>query len=481
MLALVVLAVLFSCAKPALSQEGDRVPGPAGVERPASSDKHGQPEQRWVPSTWGISGFAAFLLGLAIIPLAAPRWWEHNRHKALFTAVLAAPFAAYVLLNDGSALIKSLHEYFQFLTLLFSLFVIAGGIWLSGDLRSTPRNNMLFLALGSVLASFIGTTGACMLLIRPLLSTNKERKHVKHTVIFFIFLVANIGGALTPLGDPPLFLGYLRGVPFLWTFRLWKMWLPAGAVLLVLYYIFDSLMWKRETEAAKSWDAAAIEPLQLRGGLNFLFLLGVMAATFFDPAIKRLLESMGLAENVVEWVPTKEAVMLFMTYLSWKTTKMEFRKVQNFSFNPIIEVAVLFLGVFITMIPALMILHHWGPTSPIKHPWQFFWAAGGLSSVLDNAPTYLTFFSLGLGQGNPEGMAQIVVKSGVIKEVTLLAISSGAVFMGANTYIGNAPNFMVKAIAENSGVKMPSFFGYTGWSLAILIPLFILLTLIFYR
>jgi len=403
------------------------------------------------PVAVGISGFAAFLLGIAVIPLAAPHFWESNRNKAIFMAALGIPFALYVVANDWHALVNSLHEYAQFIVLLFSLFVIAGGIRLSGDIRATPLNNSLFLTVGALLASFIGTTGACMLLIRPLLFSNSERKYVKHTVIFFIFIVANIGGSLTPLGDPPLFLGYLRGVPFTWTLRLWKLWLPACAGLIFLYYCLDMFAWNKEYAAAKKSDAEHIVPLRLQGGFNFIFLLGVIAAIFFHPHIHDfLVEGLMVDEKTAEWVPVREAIMLLMAWLSWKTTDMEFRKAQNFTMNPIIEVGILFLGIFITMIPALIILHDWGPRSPIQEPWHFFWATGGLSSFLDNAPTYLTYLSLGMGQPVPPGAAKVVLHGGEIKEITLMAISAGAVFMGANTYIGNAPNFMVKALPRKT-------------------------------
>jgi Na+/H+ antiporter NhaD/arsenite permease-like protein len=456
-------------------------PGAAGPEAEGEAEAgRGGHGPGWVPPRWSIVGFVLFLLGIAIIPLAAPHFWEPNRNKALFTAALGIPFGIYVVMNDPMALVNSLHEYVQFIILLFSLFVISGGIWLDGDIRSTPKNNVIFLTVGALLASLIGTTGACMLLIRPLLHSNRERKRVVHTVIFFIFIVANIGGSLTPLGDPPLFLGYLRGVPFLWTLRLWKLWLPTCVLLLTLYYIIDTYAWGKESEEDKKWDATAIQPLKMNGGLNFLFLFGVILAIFTNPYIARALTAQGLSERTVEWLPIREVLMLLMAFLAWKTTKMEFRQAQNFTFNPIVEVAVLFLGIFITMIPALLVLYDWGPRSPIKQPWHFFWAAGSLSSFLDNAPTYLTYLSLALGQGVPDGVPFVQTAAGPVKEISLLAISVGAVFMGANSYIGNAPNFMVKSIAEENKVKMPSFFGYMAWSVGILIPTFILITLIFF-
>ena len=436
----------------------------------------------WQPPLWSITGFVLMLLSIAVIPLVKSHWWESNRHKGYVVAALGIPLGLYVIHHDGHALVRSLHEYEQFLILLASLFVISGGIILHGDIHCRPRNNVVFLAIGTLLASFIGTTGAAMLLIRPLLASNSERKHVKHTVIFFIFLVANIGGSLTPLGDPPLFLGYLRGVPFTWTFRLWQLWLPTSLFLLALYFLLDTYFWKKETPEARHWDEEHVIPLKLRGNLNFLFLLGVIASIYFYPdMLKFMVGRLGIPESQAEVIPVREALMVLMAVLSWKFTPIENRRDQKFTFHPIIEVAVLFLGIFVTMIPALVILNHWGPTAPIRQPWHFFWMTGGLSSFLDNAPTYLTFLSLGTGQPVPEGMARVLLHQGAeIKQVTLLSISAGAVFMGANTYIGNAPNFMVKSIAEENSIKMPSFFGYMGWSVAILIPTFIALTLVFF-
>jgi Na+/H+ antiporter NhaD/arsenite permease-like protein len=438
----------------------------------------------WKPPLFSVTGFVLMLLSIAIIPLVKPHWWEHNKNRAIVSAILGVPLAVYVISNDWVALLHTMHEYEQFIILLGSLFVISGGILLTGDVQATPRNNVIFLAMGSVLASFIGTTGAAMLLIRPLLTTNRERKYVMHTVIFFIFIIANIGGCLTPLGDPPLFLGYLKGVPFTWTFRLWHIWLPTVLWLLALYFAIDTYLFnKKETPEAKAWDATDIKPLKLQGGLNFLFLLGVILSIYFYPdMVKIMVGPLGISHHLAEYIPVREAIMITMAVLSWKTTNMEFRRAQNFTFGPILEVAILFSAIFVTMIPALIILKNWGPTSPINEPWHFFWAAGSLSSFLDNAPTYLVFLSLGEGQGVPEGVLGVTLFSGgAVKQVTLMAISVGAVFMGANTYIGNAPNFMVKSIAEENKIKMPSFFGYMAWSVGILIPTFIVITLIFFR
>jgi Na+/H+ antiporter NhaD/arsenite permease-like protein len=294
-----------------------------------------------------------------------------------------------------------------------------------------------------------------MLLIRPLLQTNRERRHVTHTVIFFVFLVSNIGGMLTPLGDPPLFLGYLGGVPFAWTFRLWPQWLLMVGVLLLLYLAWDSRQYAREPIAALARDRRTVEPLSVRGGLNGLGLAGVVLAV------------------AVLGAPLREIAIVALGALSLWRTPRAIRRANEFTWAPMVEVAVLFFGIFLTMIPALELLRLRGSELGVRQGWQFFWASGGLSSFLDNAPTYLTFLALAQGLG----LAREVVG---VPHAILTAISVGSVAMGANTYIGNAPNFMVRAIAEEAGVKMPSFFGYMLYSGAILIPLFILVTLIFF-
>jgi Na+/H+ antiporter NhaD/arsenite permease-like protein len=315
--------------------------------------------------------------------------------------------------------------------------------------------NTGFLAVGSLLASFVGTTGASMLLIRPLLQTNRERARVTHTVVFFTFLVSNIGGMLTPLGDPPLFLGYLQGVPFAWTFRLWPQWLLMTAALLALYYVWDSRHHAHETRTALARDRAEIEPLRIAGALNGLWLAGVVAAVAFLHA------------------PGREAAIVALAGLSLWRTPPAIRRANRFTATPMVEVAVLFLGIFLTMIPALELLHLRGGELGVREPWQFLWATGLLSSFLDNAPTYLTFLALAQGLGLP---AEVVG----VPHLILAGISVGAVAMGANTYIGNAPNFMVKAIAEEAGVRMPSFFGYMAYSGAVLLPLFVIVTILFF-
>ncbi|OGK98535.1 MAG: sodium:proton antiporter [Candidatus Rokubacteria bacterium RIFCSPHIGHO2_02_FULL_73_26] len=395
------------------------------------------------------------LLAIAVCPLWVTHWWESNRNKGIVAVLLGLPILGLYLTEHPGALLAMAEEYVSFIILIAGLYVISGGILLRGDLEATPLTNTTFLAFGAVIASFIGTTGASMLLIRPLLQTNRERTRVKHTVIFFIFLVSNIGGMLTPLGDPPLFLGYLQGVPFVWTFRLWAPWLLMVGVLLLAYFVWDTTQYTRESIAAIRRDRTQLQPLRVRGVLNGLWLVGVILAVAF------------LHE------PAREAAIIGLVILSLWQTPAEIRRANGFTYYPIVEVAVLFFGIFLTMIPALEILRLRGGELGVREPWQFFWVTGALSSFLDNAPTYLTFLALGQGLG----LAREVVD---VPHVVLTGIAVGAVAMGANTYIGNAPNFMVKSIAEETGVKMPSFFGYMLYSGLVLLPLFVLVTFLFF-
>ncbi len=400
--------------------------------------------------------FVAMLLAIGTLPLLAPRWWEPNRNKLLVSCGFGVPVVALYLWRQPLALVRMGEEYVSFIVLLAGLYVISGGILLRGDLEATPLTNTAFLAGGSLLASFIGTTGAAMLLIRPLLQTNRERSRTKHTVIFFIFLVCNIGGLLTPLGDPPLFLGHLQGVPFTWTFSLWPPWLLAVTVLLLVYFIWDSVEHAREPLAALRRDRAQIEPLRVLGAVNGVWLAGVALAV----ALLR--------------APWREAVIVGLGALSLWRTPSRIRRANGFTTYPMVEVAALFFGIFLTMIPPLELLRTRAPGFGIREPWQFFWTTGILSSVLDNAPTYLTLLALGRGLGLGDEVAG--VPHGILRGISL-----GAVFMGANTYIGNAPNFMVKSIAERAGVKMPSFSGYLAYSALVLLPLFGGITLLFFR
>ncbi len=400
--------------------------------------------------------FVVMLLAIAVLPLATPHWWEQNRNKLLVAGGLGLPILLLYLGRRPGALVLMGEEYLSFIILLAGLYVISGGVLLRGDLVATPLTNTGFLAVGSVLASFVGTTGASMLMIRPLLQTNRERTRVKHTVVFFIFTVSNVGGMLTPLGDPPLFLGYLQGVPFTWTFRLWPHWLVMGGLLLAIYFVWDSTQYARESIAAIRRDRTQLEPLRIRGATNALWLAGVVLAVAF------------LRE------PAREIAILALAGLSLWHTPREIRRANGFTSYPITEVAVLFFGIFLTMMPALELLRLRGAELGVRDPWQFFWATGALSSFLDNAPTYLAFLALGQGLG-------LVNEVVGVPHTILAAISVGAVAMGANTYIGNAPNFMVKSIAEEAKVKMPSFFGYMLYSGVVLLPLFVAVTLIFFR
>ena len=408
------------------------------------------------PPVYTVLPFVLMLLTIAIAPLWAPERWGPNGNKLLVAAALGAPVLLLYLFREPRALLGMAEEYLSFIILLSSLYAISGSIRLTGDLEATPLTNTTFLALGSVLASLIGTTGASMLLIRPLLQTNRERRRVKHTVTFFIFLVSNIGGMLTPLGDPPLFLGYLQGVPFAWTLRLWPHWLFMTGVLLLLYFVWDTREHARESAVARRRDRADIAPLRVQGALNALWLALVVLAVALLAA------------------PWRELAILTCAGVSLWRTPPSIRHANGVTAHPMIEVAVLFVGIFLTMIPALELLRVRGGELGVREPWHFFWATGVLSSFLDNAPTYLTFLALAQGSRLPEDVV------GVTHRV-LAAISVGAVAMGANSYIGNAPNFMVKSIAEEAKVPMPSFFGYMLYSAGILVPLFVATTLLFFR
>jgi Na+/H+ antiporter NhaD/arsenite permease-like protein len=440
---------------------------------------------------WTVLPFAATLLAIAILPLAVPHWWEHNRNKALVSLVLAVPVAAYLVLAHGTTgvhvLLEKLMEYSSFIVLLLSLFAITGGIYIRGSLSGTPLLNTAILGIGAGLASFIGTTGASVLLIRPLLRANRPRERKVHVVVFFIFTVSNCGGLLTPLGDPPLFLGYLKGVPFEWTFGLWKEWLLVNGALLVIFNVMDQIVFAREEmrrPGSQLEEVQRHEKLSISGGINFAFLLGIVGVIYASGA--------GLFRGGEPWpFGVQEAAMLALAIGAWKSTDVANRTANRFSWAPIVEVAVLFAGIFVTMAPALLILNAWGQGHRdvlgaefgLAAPWEFFWGAGVLSSFLDNAPTYLTFAATACGlEGIPiEGryLGELLHK-GPEAVATLAAISCGAVFMGANTYIGNGPNFMVKAIAEENGAKMPSFFGYMIYSCAILLPLFVVVSFAFF-
>ncbi len=370
-----------------------------------------------------------------------------------------------------------LKEFVPFFVLLFALYVIAGGIVVRGDIRATPMANTAILGIGGALASFIGTTGASMVLIRLLLKTNVERKRVVHTVVFFIFIVSNIGGALLPVGDPPLFLGYLKGVPFFWTMGLVAHWAFLLIALLFVYYLWDTWAYKHESKADIKLDDTQTEPIRIAGLHNLIWLIGVVfAVATLDP---------GKPFPGTEWHPfpyLREGIQLALVGVSLVLTKKALRVENQFNYVAIMEVACLFIGIFITMQVPIEILNVRGAQLGLSDAWQFFWATGVLSSFLDNAPTYVVFFETAktLTDGAGPGIMTLP-GDGHLRLTHLTAISCGAVFMGANSYIGNGPNFMVKTIAEQAGVRMPSFFGYMAYSTIVLVPLFIVLTLIFFR
>ena len=524
----------FAIATPEPAAEEQAKAETPAAETPAAEKEAGPV----MPPYWMIIPFAALLLAIAIFPLVpfTEHWWESNLHRFEVAAVLGfLTLVYYAFMCDfpvecewsffhgeyeptGGFQWKIawaifcnafFNDFVPFIVLLFALFTIAGGIRISGDLKATPIVNTTIMGIGAVLASFIGTTGAAMLLIRLLLNTNKQRKHVAHTVIFFIFCVCNCGGCLLPIGDPPLFLGYLRGVPFMWTFGLWKEWLFVNGLLLALYFLWDSFIaYPKETGLDIAIDKAEVVPLRISGlWPNGLLLLGiVLCVALLDPS------KAVPGTNFVPPAYMREVCQLALVALSLLLGSKKVRTENEFNYGAILEVAALFFGIFICMQVPLQILNvkggEMGFSATDTH--KFFWATGSLSSVLDNAPTYVVFYNTGKAVCKEEkqtlpariaaakseeekaklekelnALNTTIVKGteagggvGIIASL-LAAISLGAVFMGAMTYIGNGPNFMVKAIAEQSGVKMPSFFGYMAYSVCILVPLFLAMTYIF--
>ena len=438
---------------------------------------------------WSAVPFAGILLSIALFPLFAPRFWHHHYPKvSLFWGlVLVVPFVwAYGDAAVHEILHMAIADYLPFIILLATLFTIGGGILVRGTLRGTPAVNTAILAIGTVLASFVGTTGAAMILVRPLLRANRDRQAKVHTVVFFIFLVANVGGSLTPLGDPPLFLGFLQGVPFFWTFSLLPEYLLASGVLLAVYFALDSWRFRREGGLLPGGEAPH-EPLAIGGTVNLLLLAGVLAAVVASGAVHLgEVTVLGVHQRVENLL--RDAALLALLAASWRATPKALREANGYSWAPIREVAILFAAIFATIVPALAILRagEAGALAPliraVRSPAQFYWATGGLSSFLDNAPTYLTFLATALGRLYPgvegrEAIAALIAENAAF----LQAISLGAVYMGANTYIGNAPNFMVKAIAEEAGVEMPSFFGYIGrYAIPFLLPVLALVGWIFF-
>ena len=440
-----------------------------------------------VTPPWAVIPFVGYLLLIAALPLFAGRLWESNRNK-LILAILAGIPAVVSLSGHPDGVLASLFhtgcDYVAFMALLGALFAISGGIRLRGALIGTPLVNTVFLAVGAVLASVVGTTGASALLIRPLLRANAHRARPTHIVVFFIFIVANAGGLLTPLGDPPLFLGFLRGVPFAWTLRLAPAWALVNGVLLALFAAFDRIAVVRERGKPRptrlSDPALEIGPLRIEGGVNLFWLLGIVGVVFATGLLGPHLVRFPQLQTLVQ-----VAGMTLFAGLSWATTPRAVREGNRFSWAPMVEVAAVFLGVFVTMIPALNFLEQRGASLGVTQPWQFFWASGALSSVLDNAPTYLTFASLAVGVTDAGAGLLSATNLGALAvhptgQQLLAAVSCGSVMMGAVTYIGNGPNFMVKAIAEQHRVRTPSFFGYIAWSGAILLPVFALVSRLFF-
>ena len=451
------------------------------------------------PPAWAVTPFVVLLGAIAILPLipSLAHWWEKNSSKLLVAGILGGCTLAYYLFIHtesieqhfpahfivsppsgglswsitGTVLANALFaEYVPFITLLFALYAITGGVRIEGDMQATPTANTVLLALGALLASFIGTTGAAMLLVRPLLETNHERKRVVHTLVFFIFLVCNCGGCLLPIGDPPLFLGYLQGVPFLWTFTLWQEWLVVNVTLLIIYWLWDHFFaYPSERLVDRVYDKATVRPLRVTG---LLLNLPLMAGVIFAVALLDPSKAIP-GTDWHPWIFLREIVLLCLVGCSLWFGSTTIRVQNGFSYFAILEVAALFVGIFVCMQPALAILNEHGASLGIRSPTAFFWTTGALSSVLDNAPTYLVFFKT--AQSLPAtGELVAGVEAG-----RLTAISLGAVFLGAMTYIGNGPNFMVKAIAEGAGVRMPSFFGYLLYSGCVLVPVFLIVDYIF--
>jgi Na+/H+ antiporter NhaD/arsenite permease-like protein len=437
---------------------------------------------------WGVP-FAGILLSIALMPLLTPWFWHHHFGKvaAAWALAFVLPFAAmFGVSTAGVAVVHTLvGEYIPFVILLTALFTVSGGIYIRGNLHGSPGLNTAILAIGAVLASFMGTTGASMLLIRPLIRANDNRKHVAHVVVFFIFIVSNAGGSLTPLGDPPLFLGFLKGVEFFWTVKhIFPETLFLVGTLLAIFYALDSWYYHRREEVRPQDPTPDTRDIGFDGARNF-WLLGAIVGLVLLSGTWKSPVGFNLAGTEVG-LPglVRDVGLVIITFLSLRITPSKVHEDNQFSWGPMQEVAKLFAGIFLTIIPVIAMLRAGldGPFAPIvaavtradgtPDPAMYFWASGTLSSFLDNAPTYLVFFNT--AGGDP---VALMTKYAPV----LAAISAGSVFMGANTYIGNAPNLMVKSIAEDRGVKMPSFFGYMLWSVGILVPLFVVMTFIWFK
>lgn len=438
--------------------------------------------------------FVGILLCIAVMPLVKPVWWEeHQPHTvALWSLLFIIPFAILHGAGEATEIVLEcmINDYLTFIVLLFGLFCVSGNITMEGDLAGSPRVNMILLTIGTLLSSIIGTTGSSMLMVRPVIKMNSWRKHRTHIMVFFIFLVSNIGGCLTPIGDPPLLMGFSRGVPFFWSLKLFPILVFNLAVLLFVFFWIDRNAYCKDIAEGRMPDISKPgTKITLQGLHNLIFIVMIVAAVILSGVLPEVPAFQNAAGEVLgihiygEVVLTYPAliemvIILLAAFLSFKTTNPEIRVKNHFTWGAIKEVAILFCGIFITMQPALMILKSVGGSLGLNQPVEMFWITGALSSFLDNTPTYLVFLTTAGAMNFTEGL---VTTLGTVPAQMLVAISCGAVFMGANTYIGNAPNFMVKSISDENGIRMPSFFGYILWSLCILVPVFLLDTLVFFR
>ena len=442
---------------------------------------------------WLCAPFAALLLCVALGPVLAAHWWE--KHQGIVVAVLSAVLlAAFAMVQSGSAAAELaleclVNDYLTFIVLLFGLFCVAGNITLVGDLAGSPRINVALLLFGTLLSSFIGTTGSSMLMVRPIIKMNAWRKRKRHIMVFFIFLISNIGGSLTPIGDPPLLMGFSRGVPFFWSLRLFPVMALNVAILLIAFYFVDMRAYRKDIAIGRKPDISKPgTDVHIDGLHNVIFLVVIVAAVILSgvlPTLPAFQDANGnvlgihLYGHVTLTYPALIEIVMILACaaLSFKTTPVSVREANHFTWGAIKEVAVLFIGIFITMQPALMLLKEHGASLGLDTPFQMFWVTGALSSFLDNTPTYLVFLTTACTMGAASGL---VTALGTVPTQMLTAISCGAVFMGANSYIGNAPNFMVKAISDENGIRMPSFFGYLLWSAVFLLPVFLLDSLLFF-
>ncbi len=463
--------------------------GPGQASGHGSDPAHGHVNLGETLPLYSCIPFACMLLSIALLPLVAGTFWHHHFGKisAFWAACLAVPF---IVAYKGLAVYEILHiilaDYLPFIILLWALFTVSGGVLLKGTLRGTPAVNTVIILIGTLLASWMGTTGAAMLLIRPFIRANAHRKNKTFMVVFFIFLVANVGGALTPLGDPPLFLGFLHGVSFFWTFKIMPHMLLTSGMLVVIYFFLDAFYYRREDIGPPPDDEEKV-PLRLVGIYNFIFLGGIVGAVLMSGILDLgEVSTFGVHRALQDWL--RDGLLILLGIASLVATPRPLREENEFSWFPIVEVAYLFIGIFITMIPCLLLLKAGSNgafaflINAVQEPWHYFWVTGVLSAFLDNAPTYLTFFNTALGSFYA-GMAesQSVPLLMTDNAIYLMAVSSGAVFFGACSYIGNAPNFMVRSIATEAGVEMPSFFGYIlKYSLVFLIPTFVVVSVIFF-